>query len=41
MDWSIDGSIDVTVREAGIEVAKQAEANYPESLRKIFVINGN
>jgi len=27
------------VREAGIEMAKQAEANYPESLRKIFIIN--
>jgi len=27
------------VREAGIEVAKQAEANYPESLRRIFIIN--
>lgn len=27
------------VREAGIEMAKQAEANYPETLRRIFIIN--
>merc|ERR1712136_731010 len=27
------------VRDAGYEVAKQAEANYPESLRRVFIIN--
>jgi len=27
------------VREVGIEMAKLAEANYPESLRRIFIIN--
>jgi len=27
------------VREAGVEVTRQADANYPESLRRVFVIN--
>ena len=31
----------VAVREVGVEVTKMFDGNYPENLRRVFIVNGN
>ena len=34
-------AIEFLVREVGVELTKMLQANYPDNMRRMFVINGN